>query len=45
MLKQTLIHPDILEALAAAGHGSKILITDGNFPASTVLGENASWYT
>lgn len=42
MLKQTLIHPDILEALAAAGHGSKILITDGNFPASTVLGENAS---
>ncbi|NLV42874.1 MAG: RbsD or FucU transport [Candidatus Hydrogenedentes bacterium] len=42
MLKQTLIHPDILEALAAAGHGSKILITDGNYPASTMLGENAS---
>lgn len=42
MLKQRLIHPDILEALAAAGHGSKILITDGNYPASTRLGENAA---
>ncbi|HOC68977.1 MAG TPA: RbsD/FucU family protein [Candidatus Hydrogenedentes bacterium] len=42
MLKQTLIHPDILEALASAGHGSKILITDGNYPASTMLGDNAS---
>lgn len=40
MLKQRLIHPDILEALAAAGHGSKVLITDGNFPAATKLGEN-----
>lgn len=42
MLKQRLTHPDILEALAAAGHGSKILITDGNYPASTQLGENAA---
>lgn len=42
MLKQRLIHPDILEALAAAGHGSKVLITDANYPASTQLGENAS---
>ena len=41
MLKQKLIHPDILESLAAAGHGSKILITDGNYPASTKIGENA----
>ncbi len=41
MLKQQLNHPQILEALAAAGHGSKILITDGNYPASTTLGENA----
>ncbi|NLF56040.1 MAG: RbsD or FucU transport, partial [Candidatus Hydrogenedens sp.] len=30
MLKQRLTHPDILEALAAAGHGSKVLIADGN---------------
>ncbi|MCC6694118.1 MAG: RbsD or FucU transport [Candidatus Hydrogenedentes bacterium] len=42
MLKQRLIHPEILEALAAAGHGSRILITDGNYPGSTRLGENAS---
>lgn len=41
MLKQTLIHPEILDALAAAGHGAKVLITDGNYPASTRLGENA----
>ncbi len=41
MLKQQLIHPEILEALAAAGHGSRILITDGNYPASTMLGDNA----
>jgi L-fucose mutarotase len=42
MLKQRLIHPEILEALAAAGHGSKVIITDGNYPASTRVGENAS---
>lgn len=42
MLKQRLIHPDILEALAAAGHGSKVLITDGNYPASTRIGDNAT---
>lgn len=42
MLKQRLTHPEILEALASAGHGSRILIADGNYPASTSLGENAS---
>lgn len=42
MLKQRLLQPDILEGLAAAGHGSRVLITDGNYPASTRLGENAS---
>lgn len=42
MLKQHLIHPEILEALASAGHGSKVLIADGNYPASTMLGENAA---
>lgn len=41
MLKQRLIHPVILDALAAAGHGSKILLADGNYPGSTQLGENA----
>ncbi len=42
MLKHRLTHPEILESLAAAGHGSKVLITDGNYPASTRLGENAN---
>src|SRR5688572_16284327 len=35
MLKGTLIHPEILRALGRCGHGSKVLITDGNFPHST----------
>lgn len=42
MLTQRLIHPEILEALAAAGHGAKVLITDGNYPASTRFGDNAA---
>ncbi len=42
MLRHRLIHPDIVEALAAAGHGAKVLIADGNYPASTQLGENAT---
>ena len=35
MLKGKLIHPEILEALGKAGHGSKILIADGNYPFAT----------
>ncbi len=35
MLKSKLIHPQILHALACAGHGSKVLIADGNYPFST----------
>ena len=35
MLKGTLIHPEILRALGAAGHGSQILIADSNYPFST----------
>jgi len=41
MLKSQLIHPGILSALAEAGHGSQVLIADGNYPASTKLGPNA----
>ena len=40
MLKTQLIHPEILYALASAGHGSRILISDGNYPHST--GSNPS---
>ncbi len=41
MLKCRLLHPQILEALAAAGHGSRVLIADGNYPFSTTGGPNA----
>ena len=40
MLKTNLIQPEILYALASAGHGSRILISDGNYPHST--GSNPS---
>ena len=42
MLKSKLIHPDILRVLAGAGHHAKILIADGNYPASTKKGEHAT---
>jgi L-fucose mutarotase len=35
MLYTKLTHPAILEALASAGHGSRVLIADGNYPLST----------
>ncbi len=35
MLKTTLLHPEILYALGAAGHGSTVLISDGNYPHTT----------
>lgn len=41
MLKHTLIHPKINEILGRAGHHAKILIADGNYPASSTLGPNA----
>ena len=41
MLKTSLTHPEILRVLARAGHHSKILIADGNYPASTKRGPHA----
>jgi len=41
MLKHTLIHPEISEVLARAGHHAKVLLADGNYPASTKKGPNA----
>ncbi len=41
MLKTTLLHPDILRACARAGHHSKILIADGNYPAASKIGPRA----
>ncbi len=41
MLKSRLIHPQISEVIARAGHSSKILIADGNYPASSAIGPRA----
>src|SRR5580693_7179297 len=41
VLKGELIHPQILGALGKAGHGSKVLISDGNYPHWTKRGQNA----
>src|SRR3954468_10665419 len=41
MLRHTLLHPRILEVLARAGHHARVLIADGNYPASSALGPNA----
>jgi L-fucose mutarotase len=41
MLKGQLLHPQITAALARAGHSSKVLISDGNYPHWTKKGPNA----
>ncbi|HVU08545.1 MAG TPA: RbsD/FucU family protein [Verrucomicrobiae bacterium] len=35
MILGRILHPDILSALGKAGHGSCVLIADGNYPFST----------
>ena len=41
MLRHLLIHPKINEVIGRAGHHAKVLIADGNYPASTKRGPNA----
>ena len=41
MLKHTLLHPTINAVLGRAGHHAKVLIADGNYPASSTLGPHA----
>ena len=41
MLTQLLIHPKINEVIGRSGHHGKILIADGNYPASSKKGRNA----
>ncbi|AVV47048.1 RbsD or FucU transport [Streptomyces sp. P3] len=41
MLLTDLLHPGILEALAGAGHGARVLLADGHYPASTATGDRA----
>jgi L-fucose mutarotase len=41
MLYSELIHPQISEIVARAGHSARILIADGNYPASSAIGPRA----
>ena len=41
MLTYRLLHPEILRALGEAGHGSRVLIADGNYPLATRTNEHA----
>src|SRR4051812_41152487 len=41
MLKHQLIHPQLNAVLGRAGHHAKVLIADGNYPASSKKGPNA----
>ena len=44
MLKTELIHPQIMAALAKCGHGSRILIADGNYPLAEKTGSAEKVY-
>ena len=41
MLAYALTHPLLLGALARAGHGSKVLVADGNYPVATAVATGA----
>jgi RbsD / FucU transport protein family. len=42
MLNFGLTHPTLIGALAAAGHGSQVLVADGNYPHSTGVNPSAT---
>jgi L-fucose mutarotase len=41
VITSRLVHPEILGALASAGHGSTLLVTDAHYAAATAVGPNA----
>jgi L-fucose mutarotase len=41
VIRGPLIHPPLLEALASCGHGSGVLIADGNYPYLTAVSPRA----
>ena len=41
MIYGDIIHPEILKALSEAGHGTNIVIADGNFPADIGVPDTA----
>ena len=44
MLTTELIHPDIIRVLSRCGHGSKVLIADGNYPLADKSGSAEKVY-
>jgi L-fucose mutarotase len=42
MLRYPITHPPLVAALGAAGHGSRILLADGNYPHGTAIGPRAT---
>lgn len=42
MLKSTLLHPEILHTLGKSGHGTGVLIADGNYPFNTLVNPAAT---
>lgn len=42
MLKTSVTHPQILDALARSGHFAQVVIADGNFPFGAMQGPNAT---
>ena len=36
MLNYSLLHPQLLAALASSGHGGQLLLADGNYPYTTI---------
>ncbi|NQT58743.1 MAG: RbsD or FucU transport [Bacteroidetes bacterium] len=40
MLINNILHPEILKVLATAGHGSGVVIADGNFPFGSMAGRD-----
>ena len=41
MLKTSIIHPELMQALAEAGHGAKILLADSNYPVTVKANPDA----
>jgi L-fucose mutarotase len=42
MLKTQILHPEILRVLGSSGHGSRVMIADGNFPFITESPQTAT---
>lgn len=42
MLKTSVIHPTIMEALARSGHFAQVVIADGNLPVGAITGPNST---